>query len=158
MRPDDPNYEYLFLVADALGDLRNDVVFDGGCTAGLLLTDLAAEPIRATKDVDAIVEAATLGPRFTTRTGAVDHRSCFHMVMPLSNGWPRILRSASAGGSVARTSGRCGRSIAHGLHRRFARRCLANLPSFRFLRPYQENPQLEPRVGNCCTLPTACPP
>jgi hypothetical protein len=60
MRPDDPNYEYLLLIADALGELRNDVVFVGGCTAGLLLTDHAAEGIRVTKDVDAIVEAATL--------------------------------------------------------------------------------------------------
>ena len=60
MRPDDPNYEYLLLIADALGDLRDNVVFVGGCTAGLLLTDSAAEGIRATKDVDAIVEAASL--------------------------------------------------------------------------------------------------
>lgn len=35
-------------------------MFVGGSTAGLLLTDSAAEGIRATKDVDAIVEAATL--------------------------------------------------------------------------------------------------
>lgn len=60
MRPDDPNYEYLLLIADALGDLCDSVVFVGGSTAGLLLTDPAAEGIRATKDVDAIVEAATL--------------------------------------------------------------------------------------------------
>jgi hypothetical protein len=60
MRADDPNYEYLLLIADALGELRNEVVFVGGCTAGLLLTDRAAEGIRVTKDVDAIVEAATL--------------------------------------------------------------------------------------------------
>jgi hypothetical protein len=60
MRADDPNYEYLLLIADALGELCNEVVFVGGCTAGLLLTDPAAEGIRATKDVDAIVEAATL--------------------------------------------------------------------------------------------------
>lgn len=60
MHPDDPNYEYLLLIADALGDLRDNVVFVGGSTAGLLLTDSAAEGIRATKDVDAIVEAATL--------------------------------------------------------------------------------------------------
>lgn len=60
MRPDDPNYEYLLLIADALGDLRNDVIFVGGSTAGLLLTDPVAASIRATKDVDAIVEAATL--------------------------------------------------------------------------------------------------
>ncbi len=60
MRPDDPNYEYLLLIADAPGDLRDNVVFVGGSTAGLLLTDSAVEGIRATKDVDAIVEAATL--------------------------------------------------------------------------------------------------
>jgi hypothetical protein len=60
MRADDPNYEYLLLIADALGELCNEVVFVGGCTAGLLLTDRAAEGIRVTKDVDAIVEAATL--------------------------------------------------------------------------------------------------
>lgn len=60
MRPDDPNYEYLLLIADALADLRDNVVFVGGSTVGLLLTDSAAEGIRATKDVDAIVEAATL--------------------------------------------------------------------------------------------------
>jgi hypothetical protein len=60
MRADDPNYEYLLLIADALGELCNEVVFVGGCTAGLLLTDPAAEGIRVTKDVDAIVEAATL--------------------------------------------------------------------------------------------------
>lgn len=61
MRVNDPNYQYLLVVADALGDLRNEVIFVGGSTAGLLLTDFVAESIRATKDVDAIVEAATLG-------------------------------------------------------------------------------------------------
>jgi len=35
------------------------VVFIGGCAAGLLLTDTTADGIRATKDVDAIVEATT---------------------------------------------------------------------------------------------------
>ena len=61
MRSDDPNLEYLLAVAGALGDLRDDVVFVGGSVAGLLLTDPLAEGVRATKDVDAIVEAATLG-------------------------------------------------------------------------------------------------
>lgn len=64
MRPDDPNYEYLFLIADALGDLRSDVVFVGGCTAGLLLTDLAAEGIRATKDVDRVEIRTISAPAF----------------------------------------------------------------------------------------------
>jgi hypothetical protein len=48
-------------VASAFGDLRNEVVFVGGSVAGLLITDPVAEGIRATKDVDAIIEATTLG-------------------------------------------------------------------------------------------------
>src|SRR5665213_1509153 len=60
VRRDDPNLEYLLVVAGALGDLCNDVVFVGGSVAGLLITDPVAEGIRATRDVDAIVEAATL--------------------------------------------------------------------------------------------------
>ena len=60
MRADDPNLPLLILVAEALGDLREELVFVGGCAAGLLLDDPAAGEIRATQDVDAIVEAATL--------------------------------------------------------------------------------------------------
>ncbi len=61
MRPDDPNREYLLVIANALGDLCNDVAFVGGSVAGLLLTDPAAEGIRPTQDVDAIVEATSFG-------------------------------------------------------------------------------------------------
>lgn len=57
MRPEDPNLPYLILVADALGDLRDEMVFVGGCAAGLLVTDPIASEIRATRDVDAVVEA-----------------------------------------------------------------------------------------------------
>ncbi len=60
MRTDDPNREYLLLIADALGTLREEIVFVGGSVAGLLITDPLSEGIRATKDVDAVVEAATL--------------------------------------------------------------------------------------------------
>jgi hypothetical protein len=60
VRRDDPNREYLLVVADAIGDLCNEVVFVGGSVAGLLLTDPIADGIRATKDVDAVVEATTL--------------------------------------------------------------------------------------------------
>lgn len=60
MRVDDPNLPILILVADALGDLCEDLVFVGGCAVGLLLTDPATTGIRPTQDVDAIVEAATL--------------------------------------------------------------------------------------------------
>jgi hypothetical protein len=34
---DDPNLEYLLVVASALGDLCNEIVFVGGSVAGLLL-------------------------------------------------------------------------------------------------------------------------
>jgi predicted nucleotidyltransferase len=37
------------------------MVFLGGCATGLLLTDVAAPPIRATQDVDVITEVASLG-------------------------------------------------------------------------------------------------
>jgi len=47
----------LTLVADRLGPLREKVVFLGGCTTGLLVTDIAAADVRATMDVDLIVEA-----------------------------------------------------------------------------------------------------
>ncbi len=58
MRRDDPNLPYLRLVAEALGDLREQVVFVGGAVAGLLVTDPMADSVRATRDVDAVIEAA----------------------------------------------------------------------------------------------------
>jgi hypothetical protein len=61
VRPDDPNLEYLLLIARSLGGLCNEIVFVGGSVAGLLITDPIAEGVRPTKDVDAIVEVATLG-------------------------------------------------------------------------------------------------
>jgi len=60
VRCDDPNREYLLTVADAIGALRSKVVFVGGSVAGLLVTDPIADGIRATKDVDAVIEATTL--------------------------------------------------------------------------------------------------
>lgn len=58
-RPD-PNLPQLQAIAEALGDLREQVVFVGGSTAGLLLTDPLAEGVRPTLDVDAIVQADSL--------------------------------------------------------------------------------------------------
>jgi hypothetical protein len=57
VRRDDPNLPYLRLIAEALGELRDQVVFVGGAVAGLLITDPLAEGVRATRDVDAVVEA-----------------------------------------------------------------------------------------------------
>ena len=57
---DDPNVELLARVAEALGDLRERLVFVGGCATALLLTDPAAPPVRATHDVDAVVACVSL--------------------------------------------------------------------------------------------------
>jgi hypothetical protein len=57
MRSNDPNLPYLSRVAEALGDLREHVVFIGGAIAGLLVTDPLSDGVRATRDVDAIVNA-----------------------------------------------------------------------------------------------------
>jgi len=59
-RERNPNIEILEIAVDALGPLAQDMVFLGGCATGLLLTDVAAPPIRATQDVDVITEAASL--------------------------------------------------------------------------------------------------
>lgn len=58
MRVDDPNLPQLRQIAEALGDLREQVVFVGGAVAGLLVTDPLADPVRATRDVDAVVNAS----------------------------------------------------------------------------------------------------
>ena len=55
-----PNIEMLEIAVERLGRLIDDVVFLGGCATGLLLTDPAAPPIRATRDVDVMVEVASL--------------------------------------------------------------------------------------------------
>lgn len=57
MREDDPNLPALRVVAAALGELAEEVVFVGGAVAGLLVTDPLSEGVRATRDVDAVVEA-----------------------------------------------------------------------------------------------------
>lgn len=60
-REGNPNLEILEMAVDHLGTLADDMVFLGGCATGLLLTDVAAPPIRATQDVDVITEVASLG-------------------------------------------------------------------------------------------------
>ncbi|WP_369976482.1 hypothetical protein [Xanthomonas bundabergensis] len=56
MRADDPNLPHLRAIADALGELREQVVFLGGAVVGLLLSDPLAESVRSTYDVDAVVD------------------------------------------------------------------------------------------------------
>jgi hypothetical protein len=51
--------ELLELAADGLGPLLDEVVFVGGATVTLWITDPGAPPVRPTKDVDVVVEVAT---------------------------------------------------------------------------------------------------
>lgn len=47
MRANDPNLPFLRHIAQALGELRQQVVFVGGAVAGLLVTDPLAASVRA---------------------------------------------------------------------------------------------------------------
>lgn len=59
-REPNPNLAMLELAVAYLGPLADEMVFLGGCATGLLVTDPAAPPVRATVDVDVIVEVASL--------------------------------------------------------------------------------------------------
>ena len=59
-RAQNPNLEILELAVERLGELADQLVFLGGCATGLLITDAAAPPIRPTRDVDTIVQVASL--------------------------------------------------------------------------------------------------
>jgi len=56
-------------MAGRLKPLLSEIVFVGRCTTGLLITDPAASPVRATDDVDVIVEVASYAEyaRFSKR-------------------------------------------------------------------------------------------
>jgi hypothetical protein len=53
-----PNAGLLLSAVQKLVPLLDQIVFVGGCAAGLLITDPGAAPVRPTVDVDAIVEIA----------------------------------------------------------------------------------------------------
>ncbi len=55
----DNNIRMIVAVATHLGDLRDTVVFVGGCATGLFISDPAMPEVRATQDVDVIVEVAS---------------------------------------------------------------------------------------------------
>jgi hypothetical protein len=56
----DPNFPLLQNAVDKLKPFLEELVFGGGTTLGLLITDPAAAPIRGTMDVDVIAEIATI--------------------------------------------------------------------------------------------------
>jgi hypothetical protein len=51
-----PNYQLLVDAAKLLRPILGELVFVGGCSTGLLVTDRAAADVRPTTDVDAIAE------------------------------------------------------------------------------------------------------
>jgi len=59
MKSSDINLEMIKIVAERVGDLREEIVFLGGASTCLLVTDPAAPEIRPTLDVDIIVEVAS---------------------------------------------------------------------------------------------------
>lgn len=60
MNPRDPNIQLVELVAHALNDLCDELLFVGGCAAGLLCTSPSAVPARVTYDVDVVAEVVAL--------------------------------------------------------------------------------------------------
>ncbi len=54
-----PSIEMLKAVVDRLGKLADELVFVGGCTTSLFISEPGTEYVRPTKDVDAIVEVTT---------------------------------------------------------------------------------------------------
>jgi len=59
-RATNPNLEIMEIAVARLGAMAEEMVFLGGCATGLLITDVVAPAIRATIDVDVIVEVASL--------------------------------------------------------------------------------------------------
>lgn len=55
----DPNLDLLIAAATVLKPMLEELVFVGGCATGLLITDPAMSQVRATIDVDVIVEVTS---------------------------------------------------------------------------------------------------
>jgi ASC-1-like (ASCH) protein len=82
------NIRMLELAAEHLGDLLGEVVFVGGATVELWITDEAAPEFRPTDDIDVVVEITTVRDyhRFEKRVREAgfehDHGRPRHFHMP----------------------------------------------------------------------------
>ena len=89
----DPNREMMRHIALQLGDLTERLVFVGGVTAGLLISDPAAPSVRPTKDVDviAVIESHTdyylLGNELRQRGFKEDQSFGAPLCRWISGGW-----------------------------------------------------------------------
>jgi hypothetical protein len=68
----DPNRALFESVVRLLAPVLDELVFVGGCTTGILITDPAAEGIRPTRDVDAIVDVTSYA-RYTALADRLRH-------------------------------------------------------------------------------------
>jgi predicted nucleotidyltransferase len=57
---DNPNVPMLELAVHALGDLCESLVFVGGCATGLLITNIRAQQIRVTEDIDVVARVTNV--------------------------------------------------------------------------------------------------
>ena len=73
MNPGDPNVARVEVVAAALGDLCEELVFVGGCAASLLIDAPSAPPTRVTYDVDVIAEVAALSGYYALERRFTEH-------------------------------------------------------------------------------------
>ena len=91
----DPNLPLLEDAVRKLAPFLDEIVFVGGVTLGLLITDKAAAPIRGTNDVDIIAEIVTYADyiAFSERLRKVhfteDERGK-PSHMPLAQRWPDV--------------------------------------------------------------------
>ena len=76
------NLEALIKTVNLLGSLADEMVFLGGCATGLLLTDSGAPPIRATLDVDVIVEVASYFDYHKQDPSWTPYQGTYHRIKP----------------------------------------------------------------------------
>ncbi len=78
---DDPNRQMLSVIAEALGDLCDELVLVGGCATGLLLTAPRATAIRQTLDVDVVAPVLTTAD-YHAMERALERRGFKHDISP----------------------------------------------------------------------------
>jgi hypothetical protein len=80
----DPNRALFESVVRLLAPVLDELVFVGGCTTGIFVTDPAAGGIRPTRDVDAIVDVTT----YAQYAGLADRLRTLGLVEDTSEGAP----------------------------------------------------------------------
>lgn len=92
----DPNRALFESVLDLLAPVLDELVFVGGCTTGVLVTDPAAAGARPTKDVDAIVDIAT----YAEYAGLSDRLRAVGLVEDTSDVLPSVAGAPASSSSM----------------------------------------------------------